>query len=141
MSFHLTGNEYDRSYTYTIKIDETCSFSKIITVNTDPDYDNYKYDIYEERFNFPTYYFIVGKHIDKIQKEDKEITEEFVKNYTYRLENEDYCIRWIYKKEILIPVNPYINLKLYSEQLYDKYCKYYERIVNEKLSCFYYFLK
>ena len=137
MSFHLTGNEYDRSYTYTVKIDEICSFSKIITVNTDPDYDNFKYDIYEERFNFPNYYFIVGKHIDKIQKTDKEITEEFVKNYICRIKNPNYCIRWIPKKELIVPIKPYINLKLYSEQLYEKYLEYYDRIINEKPGCFF----
>ena len=140
MTFNLTGNEDTRSYTYMVKIDHNCSFSKKIIVNTNPNCENFKYDQYEEIFTFPDYYFIVGKHIDKIKNTDSKITEEFVKKYICGLENYNYCIRWNPKKERIILVNPCDNLKLYSEQLYNNYIKYYDRIINEKVNCFYYFL-
>ena len=140
-SYSLTGNEEDSSFTYTIGTDQLYKFSKTITVNTDPDSYEFKYDIYEETFIFPTYRFTVGKHIPKIKCD---VTEEFVKNYECSIENEDFCFRWITNKDvmnIIHPIEPNEMLKEYSQQLYDKYVKYYDQVVNEKPYIFYYFFK
>jgi hypothetical protein len=124
----LTGNEDDCSYTYIIK-NTSYQFHKTITFNYDKNYD-----IYEESFVFDTYHFIVGKKIPKVSNmatKDKDITMDFVKIFICDIQEEDYCQRWKLSRETDITFIPSSDmLKTHSHQLYDKYIKYYPKLIN-----------
>jgi len=131
--FHLTGNEEDASYIHSVKMNGY-KFSKVIMICFEEDYD-----IYEEKYWFRNYYFAVGKRISKLNINDSDITEAFVKEFKCDLDNEDYyrvctldhtSIKYNDKPVELEEPNDTL-LKL-SDQLYDKYLIYYREFIEDE---------
>jgi len=131
--FHLTGNEEDASYIYSVKMNGY-KFSKVIIVCFEEEYDTYK-----EIYWFRHYYFAVGKRIPKIDINDADITQEFVKEFKCDLDNEDYyrvCTiehKPIKHNDKLVELEePNDTLLKLSNQLYDKYLIFYRESIEDE---------
>lgn len=134
--YDLTGSEDEQLFHYRTKMkDLDIYFVKTIKIYNG-DQSNFD-DIYEETFRFPTYHFTIGKKIPKINMVN--LPKQFVKEYQCDISNNYYgyiynkvwqsvCNNQDNKKQINV-VPPDNSFEKYSKQLYDKYVKYYNQII------------
>ena len=99
------------------------------------------YEMYllDNEHKFSTCSFIVTKKILKINYPENYIDSNFINNFISHIEKEDYCEKWqqvkknkekLYDNDYFVEnIKPNVILKDYSEKLYEKYVKYYDKIV------------
>jgi hypothetical protein len=118
-SYYVSCHEKECSFNYQYELHHKIFVKSII--KTEEIY------YYRETFCFTTYHFYVEVELGEI---NDEITKDFVKHYK---ETIDYlentcCLQYIDNNKSFTLISPNDDLKELSQQLYELYIKYYDKI-------------